>query len=96
LFPKLLEPETIWKQALFSIAAVQKTRWIAKKMNPHKRQLESWQEELPPGCPQWITRELLVATVSVWQKYSTKPLNFADALEILLNTSALLSTLENH
>jgi hypothetical protein len=43
--------------------------------------------------PAWITPELLVETISVWQPRYARPLTTDDAIEILLNVAALFDAL---
>ena len=64
-------------------------------MATNASQLTNKSGELPPGSPTWISRDLLDLTIQTWQKYSKSLLTDEDALEILLNTSALLNALEH-
>lgn len=70
------------------------TLLIAKRMPTVSRQTDKSIPTLPAGCPKWITLELLDLTIQAWQKYSSTEITPDVALEILLNTSALLCTLE--
>ena len=45
---------------------------------------------LPPGCPQWITPELLTRTLRVWQPMYDRPLTVLEAVEIVRNMGTLL------
>ena len=50
--------------------------------------------ELPPGTPSWVTQQLLMSTLDVWQPFYAEPLTAEDALEILLSASRVLDALE--
>lgn len=43
------------------------------------------QQSVPPGTPQWISRELIDKTIAVWQRFYAAPLTAQDAVEMLLN-----------
>ncbi len=45
------------------------------------------------GVPEWITAELIAATIEVWQPRYATPLTGHDAIEILLNVAALIDAL---
>lgn len=49
----------------------------------------------PPGTPKWISDELLMHTVDVWQPFYSRSLQPEDALEMILNVSQLLAPLRN-
>lgn len=56
---------------------------------------ESPQESLPSGTPEWITPELVEATIRVWQPfYGKAQLSPADAVQILVGTGRLLAVLD--
>ena len=48
----------------------------------------------PPGTPDWVTIELLENTVKTWQPFYNQRLLALDALEIVLNMSKLIDSLE--
>lgn len=49
--------------------------------------------DTPPGCPEWITPELIAETVEVWQPYYAEELTTADAIGILRQVGLLFDTL---
>lgn len=56
---------------------------------------ESPQEPLSSGTPEWITPELVEATIRVWQPfYGKAQLSPADAVQILVGTGRLLAVLD--
>ena len=50
--------------------------------------------EVPAGAPSWVTQQLLMSTLDVWQLYYAEPLTAQDALEILLSASLTFDALE--
>jgi hypothetical protein len=48
---------------------------------------------LPVGTPDWITLELVEATVRTWQPYYEAPLTTDDAIEIIRNSGLLFDAL---
>ena len=54
--------------------------------DPH---FEKADKNLPPGCPGWISTELIENTLRTWQPFSTAPLTTDDALEMIVNLSQL-------
>ncbi|VAX38662.1 hypothetical protein MNBD_PLANCTO02-3401 [hydrothermal vent metagenome] len=53
------------------------------------RHIKTEIDSLPPGCPEWVTLELLNKTIQVWQPYYATDLKPEDALEIILNVGGL-------
>lgn len=45
--------------------------------------------------PDWVTAELLEATLGTWQPFYAEPLTERDALEILVDVGRLIDVLEN-
>ncbi len=50
--------------------------------------------QLPPGCPGWITSELIENTIHVWQPYYPNRLQPADAMEMILNAGHLMLSIK--
>ena len=48
---------------------------------------------LPSGTPDWVTPELVEATLRCWQRYYDKPLTVDDAVTILRNAGRLFDAL---
>lgn len=48
---------------------------------------------VPAGTPDWITLELVEATVRTWQPYYEAPLTTDDAIEIIRNAGLLCDAL---
>ena len=46
-----------------------------------------------PGCPSWVDRALIEATIRTWQPYYDAELTAEDALEIIQNVGHLYDTL---
>jgi hypothetical protein len=46
---------------------------------------------LPAGTPDWITPELVEATVCTWQPYYKTPLTIDDAIEIIRSAGLLFN-----
>lgn len=47
------------------------------------------------GLPDWITPELIVETLAVWQPHYDKQLTDDDAIEILLGVATLLGDVDD-
>ena len=68
-------------------------------MSPSNRQHDCSKPEsggsttVPAGTPDWITVELIEATVRTWQPYYEAPLTTDDAIEILRNAGLLFDAL---
>jgi len=56
--------------------------------SPHTIKLQ------PPGCPDWITPELIEETVDVWSPYYPNQSTEADAVEILRTVGMLCGVKE--
>ena len=50
-------------------------------------------KSVPLGAPGWVTDELIVDTITVWQPYYKKELTARDALEIIISVSHLADAL---
>jgi len=50
---------------------------------------------LPAGTPDWITPELVEATIRTWQPYYKTPLTIDDAIEIIRNAGLLFDALSS-
>jgi hypothetical protein len=48
---------------------------------------------VPAGTPDWITAELVEATLRTWQPYYDMPLTTDDAIEIIRNSCLLFDAL---
>lgn len=48
---------------------------------------------LPAGTPDWITIELVDATIRTWQPYYQTPLTTDDAIEIIRNAGLLFDAI---
>ncbi len=48
---------------------------------------------LPPGCPAWISTELVRRTVETWQPHYGRPLTINEAIDILQNFGRLIDHL---
>lgn len=48
---------------------------------------------VPVGTPDWITAELIEATIRTWQPYYETPLSTDDAIEIIRNAALLFDAL---
>lgn len=68
-------------------------------MSPSNRQHDCAKPEgggsitVPAGTPDWITSELIEATVRTWQPYYTTLLTTDDAIEIIRNAGLLCDAL---
>ena len=60
---------------------------MAKRLHPQRTE-----DSVPSGAPAWITGELIVRTIDVWQPYYSEPLTADDALLILINVGQVLRT----
>ncbi len=54
---------------------------------------EQGQLRVPAGAPGWVTEDLLLEAIEVWQPYYRRPLDAEDALEIALNVGRLADVL---
>lgn len=63
----------------------------AKKSITHSASAPAF--ELPPGTPNWISAEMVLETLRVWQPKYQKPLTTEDAISILTNAARLLRAL---
>lgn len=52
--------------------------------------------EVPPGCPKWITAELIALTLEVWQPYYAERLQVNDAVEMILSTGHLINLVKEN
>lgn len=50
---------------------------------------------VPAGAPDWITRELVEATIRVWQPYYEALLTPEDAVTMILNVGRLYQVLSS-
>ncbi len=48
---------------------------------------------VPVGTPEWITPELIEATIRTWQPYYKTPLTINDAIEIIRHAGRLFDAL---
>ena len=51
---------------------------------------------IPAGIPNWITPELIEATIRTWQPYYRTPLSMEDAIEMIRNAGLLFDVLATH
>jgi len=58
-----------------------------------KTEVDRWFGVVPPGAPPWVKPEDISEAIRVWQPNYPRLLTQLDALEILLNTRALLDVL---
>ena len=64
----------------------------------HKRDceaLEDAQSIVPAGAPDWITQELIEATIRVWQPYYAEILSPEEAVTMILNVGRLFDALSS-
>ena len=50
---------------------------------------------VPAGAPDWITAELIEATIRVWQPYYTEVLSPDEAITMIRNVGQLFSALSS-
>lgn len=48
---------------------------------------------VPPGTPNWITSDLIEATVRVWQPFYNEPITSEVAVEMLIRVGQLFGAL---
>lgn len=51
---------------------------------------------IPAGTPDWITADLIEATIRTWQPYYQTPLSTEDAIEMIRNAGLLFNVLASH
>ena len=51
---------------------------------------------VPPGCPDWITPDLLEMTITVWQRFYAVTLTVEDAVEMLMRVGNLMRVLHTN
>lgn len=56
------------------------------------RQLDA-ELALPPGTPQWVSAELIEATLRCWQRYYDRPLTVDDVVTMILNAGRMFDAL---
>lgn len=51
---------------------------------------------IPAGTPDWITPELVEATIRTWQPYYKTPLTIDDAIEMIRSVGLLFNAIATH
>ncbi len=77
------------------------TKVVVSVMSQSNRQSDCQSREdarciIPAGTPNWITPELVEATVRTWQPYYQAPLSIDDAIEMIRNAGLLFNMLASH
>lgn len=64
-----------------------------RNQQPDCRIREDAKRIVPAGTPDWITAELIEATIRTWQPYYPSSLSTDDAIEIIRNAGLLFDAL---